>query len=277
MRYAICNETFVGWDHGRICSYVAGLGYTGLEIAPFMLAGRITDVSTETRREMKSQADDCGLQLIGLHWLLAKTTGLILTSDDPRVRAATADYLVELARCAADLGGDMLILGSPAQRRIPEGATLEQATDYALDTLSRAAPGIADHGVKLLLEPLSPPDANFMTTAAEAVELMRRLDHPAFRLHLDVKAMSTETFSVPELIHQHKDVLHHFHANDPNLRGPGFGKTDFVPIFAALREIEYKGWVSVEVFDYTPDPETIARESIRYMRECEAKVWGHTV
>ena len=274
MRYAICNETFGGWDHRRICIHVASLGYQGLEIAPFMLAERITDVSAETRREMKSQADDCGLELIGLHWLLAKTTGLILTAAEPSVRAATATYLVELARCAADLGGDMLILGSPAQRRIPAGATLEQATDYALDTLRRAAPGVADHGVKLCLEPLSPPDANFMNTAAEAIELMRRLDHPAFLLHLDVKAMSTESVSVPELIHRHKDVLQHFHANDPNLRGPGFGATDFVPIFAALREVGYKGWVSVEVFDYTPDPETIARESIRYMRECEARANG---
>ncbi len=269
MRYAICNETFGGWEHGRICSFVAGLGYTGLEIAPFMLGDRITDVNAETRRCMKAEADDCGIRLIGLHWLLAKTTGLVLTSPEAGVRAATADYLVELARCAADLGGDLMVLGSPAQRRIPQGATLEQATDYALDTLRRAAAGIADHGVKLCLEPLSPPDADFMTTAAEAVELMRRLDHPAFRLHLDVKAMSTEEASVPELIHRHKDVMGHFHANDPNLRGPGFGATDFVPIFAALREIDYKGWVSVEVFDYTPDPETIARESIRYMRECE--------
>src|SRR4051794_20479574 len=134
MRYAICNETFEGWDHARICKLIADLGYTGLEIAPFTLAGRITEVSAERRRELKRQADEHGIRIIGLHWLLAKTTGLQLTSMDAAVRQATADYLVELARACADLGGDILVFGSPAQRRIPAGATLAQATDNAVDT-----------------------------------------------------------------------------------------------------------------------------------------------
>jgi sugar phosphate isomerase/epimerase len=103
------------------------------------------------------------------------------------------------------------------------------------------------------------------------MELIERIDHPGFVLHLDVKAMSTESTPAPELIRQHAAHLGHFHANDPNRRGPGFGATDFVPIFRALRDIDYRGWVSVEVFDYSPDPETIARESIRYMRECVAR------
>jgi sugar phosphate isomerase/epimerase len=95
--------------------------------------------------------------------------------------------------------------------------------------------------------------------------------HPKLVLHLDVKAMSSEETPVPDLIRRHAARTGHFHANDPNKRGPGFGDTDFVPIFRALRESGYAGWVSVEVFDYSPDPETIARESIRYMRECEGR------
>jgi sugar phosphate isomerase/epimerase len=196
---------------------------------------------------------------------------LQLTSPETTVRQATAEYLGALARACADLGGDILVLGSPAQRRIPAGAWREQASDYAVDTLRQAAPAIGDCGVKLCLEPLSPPEADFINTAQEGADLLARIDHPAFRLHLDVKAMSTEDRPTPEVIRRYSAQMYHFHANDPNRRGPGFGATDFVPIFRALADVCYQGWVSVEVFDYSPDPETIARESIRYMRECEAK------
>jgi sugar phosphate isomerase/epimerase len=270
--YAICNETFEGWDHARVCRLVAELGYQGLEMAPFTLAPLITDVDSKQRQMLRGQAEDCGIRIIGLHWLLAKTQGLQLTSADEAVRRRTADYLVELARCCRDLGGDLLVFGSPAQRRTPANATRAQATDYALDTLRRAAPGIADCGVKFCLEPLSPPEADFVNTAAEGLALLDRLQHPNFVLHLDVKAMATEDVPATELIRRHAARTGHFHANDPNKRGPGFGTTDFVPIFRALKESNYQGWVSVEVFDYSPDPETIARESIRYMKECVAKV-----
>jgi sugar phosphate isomerase/epimerase len=268
MRYAICNETFEGWDHARVCRFVAGLGYEGLELAPFTLAPRITDVTAVRRRELRHQAEDNGLRIIGLHWLLAKTEGLQLTAPDEGVRVRTAAYLVELARCCRDLGGDLLVFGSPGQRRIPAGASRAQATDYAADTFRRALPGVAECGVRLCLEPLSPPEADFINTCAEAVALLDRINHPHFVLHLDVKAMSTDEAPVPELIRRYAPRTGHFHANDPNLRGPGFGAVDFVPIFRALRESSYRGWISVEVFDYSPDPETIARESIRYMRQC---------
>jgi sugar phosphate isomerase/epimerase len=272
MRYAICNETFEGWDHERVCRLVAGLGYQGLEVAPFTLAPRITDVTPEQRRQLRTQAEAHGVQVLGLHWLLAKTQGLQLTSPEASIRQDTANYLVELARCCRDLGGTIMVFGSPGQRRIPLGSTSEQAVDLAVDTFQRAKQGIADAGVTLCLEPLSPPEADFINTAAEANEILDRLASPHFMLHLDVKAMSTEKSPTPDLIRQHAARMGHFHANDPNLRGPGFGKTDFVPIFQALKDVGYTGWVSVEVFDYSPDPETLARDSIRYMKECESKL-----
>lgn len=271
MKYAICNETYEGWDHLRVCQHAASVGYTGLEVAPFTLAPRITDVTAARRRELRQQAEDNGIPIIGLHWLLAKTEGFQITSPDEAVRKRTAEYLAELGRCCRDLGGDLMVFGSPAQRRVPSGKTMSEAMDYAADTFRRAAPTFAEQRVQLCLEPLAPPDADFLLTCADGVELMKRIDHPNFCLHLDVRAMSSEKTPVPDLIRQNIGHTGHFHANDPNLRGPGFGAVDFVPIFKALKETKYAGWVSVEVFDYKPDPETIALESIRYMKECEAK------
>jgi sugar phosphate isomerase/epimerase len=271
MRYAICNETFGDWDHARVCAAAAKYGYAGLEVAPFTFAPLITDVSADRRRTLRKQAEDGGVPIIGLHWLLAKTDGFMLTSPDPAVRERTATYLGELARGCRDLGGDLMVFGSPQQRRVPPGHTRHQAADFAADTFRRAAPAIADQGVRLCLEPLAPAEADFLTTCAEAVELLDRIDHPSFVLHLDVKAMSSDAEPVPDLIRKYAGRTGHFHANDPNRRGPGFGDADFRPVFRALRASGYSGWVSVEVFDYTPDPETIARESIRYMRECEAE------
>ena len=124
-------------------------------------------------------------------------------------------------------------------------------------------------GGEVALEPLTSAETNYMTCAADGVRLARTIDHPYVKLHLDVKAMSSEERPVPDVIRANRKFFHHFHANDKNLRGPGFGDVDFKPIFQALKDVSYTGWVSVEVFDYKPDPETIARESIRFMRECE--------
>jgi sugar phosphate isomerase/epimerase len=268
MKYAICNETFEGWEHARVCARVAELGYTGLEVAPFTLAPRITDVSMTLRGELRREAEVAGVRILGLHWLLAKTEGFHLTSADAATRRRTGEYLGDLARAAFDLGGDILVLGSPFQRNIPEGCTRAQAEDFALDTLSHCLPALERNQVHLCLEPLTTAETNFLNTAAEGVSLIRRLAHPFVKLHLDVKAMSTEDTPTPDVIRANREYLHHFHANDPNKRGPGFGDTDFNPIMRALRDVKYSGWVSVEVFDYSPDPETIARESIRYLREC---------
>jgi sugar phosphate isomerase/epimerase len=269
MKYAICNETFGDWDHARVCARVAELGYTGLELAPFTLAPRITEVTAMRRAELRRQAESCGLMILGLHWLLAKTEGFHLTSPSATIRKVTGEYLAELAHAAADLGGDILVLGSPVQRNVPHGFTREQATDFALDAIGHCLKTLDQTGVKLCLEPLTRAETNFLNTAAEGVAMIQKLGHPNVRLHLDVKAMSAEAQPTPDVIRANAANLYHFHANDPNKRGPGFGDTDFKPIFRALADTKYTGWVSVEVFDYTPDPDTIARESIRYMRECE--------
>src|SRR5437762_2026760 len=109
MKFAICQELFEGWDWVRQCQFIAETGYTGIEVAPFTLAPRIRDVTPARRQELRKIAADHGLAICGLHWLLAQTTGLHLTTFDAALRAATTAYLIDLGRACADLGGTVLV------------------------------------------------------------------------------------------------------------------------------------------------------------------------
>ncbi len=268
MRFAICNETFQDWPLDRACAFAAECGYQGIEIAPFTLAARAGDVTAQQRMEVCRQAHAAGLDVVGLHWLLAKTDGFHVTSRDRDVRKRTADYLIELVLLCGDLGGRVMVLGSPQQRNLAEGMKRAQGMDYAAEVLGAVVPELEARDVVLAIEPLGPQETNFLLTAAEALGLIDRISSPHVRLHLDCKAMATEATSIVDLIRQYRPWLAHFHANDPNRQGPGFGELDFVPVFKALDEVQYDGWVSVEVFDYTPGIERLARESIDYMRRC---------
>lgn len=269
MKFAICNETFLDMPFDQAFALAREIGYTGIEIAPFTIHINAYEITPQKRAEVRRQAEAADLEVIGLHWLLAKTTaGYYLTSPDEAVRAKTADYLSELARLCRDLGGKVMVLGSPLQRNLLPGVTHDQGLDFAADVLKRTVPTLEETDVRIAVEPLGPVEGDFLNTAALGVQLCERVASPQVRLHLDVKAMSTESTPIPQLIRENAALLEHFHANDPNRRGPGMGDMDFLPILSALGEIDYCGWVSVEVFDYEPGPERLARESIEYLWGC---------
>lgn len=274
MKFAICNETFLDWPFERAFAFARECGYTGIEIAPFTLANNVRDISPRTRTEVRRQAEEAGLEVVGLHWLLARTEGFHLTTPDAAVRRATAEYLADLARCCRDLGGSLMVFGSPMQRNLPAGTSHEQGMERAAEVFLALVPALEETEVTLAIEPLGPAEGNFLNDSADAARLAEMVGSSWCRLHLDCKAMSTEAVPIPDIIRREGGLLAHFHANDPNKLGPGMGELDFHPILEALGEIDYRGWVSVEVFDYSPGPERLARESIDNLRRVLADLAG---
>ena len=275
MKFALCNELFEGWntdqsfDFPRVFEYVKKCGYAGIEIAPFTIEKNAFHIPATRREAIRRLAEKNDLEITGLHWLLAKTEGYYLTSPDAEVRQKTAEYFLELIQLCADLGGHFMVLGSPLQRNILPDVTQEQAFNYAAEVLQALVPILEKNGIRIALEPLSPKETNFLTTAAETVRLIEKVGaSKQIALHLDCKAMCSEALSIPELIRANKEHMIYFHMNDPNLQGPGFGELDFVPIMKALREVGYEGWASVEVFDYTPGIEMLAEKSLAHMQQC---------
>ncbi len=271
-RYAICNETFGDWPLQRALAYAFDAGYRGWEVAPFMLATDVRELKSTERSAYRTTVESAGLEIIGLHWLLAKTSGFHLTTMDEAVRSRTAEYMIELVRLCGDLGGRLMVLGSPQQRNLVAGQSMDSALSNAAQVLRSVVPVLEQCDIQIAVEPLGPEEGNFLNAASDARELIERVASPQVQLHLDVKAMSCESDPIPEIIRSFADLMIHFHANDPNRQGPGMGDVDFVPIMKALREVDYQGWVSVEVFDYEPGVEHLVTTSIENLRAVEQQL-----
>ncbi len=272
MKFSMCNEFCEGWDFEDVCCLAAEAGYAGVEVAPFTLADSVEQIPPAGRERISEQALEAGLEIVGLHWLLVKPEGLHLNSRDAQVRQRTVDYLRAEIEFCADIGGRKMILGSPKQRNVPPGQSYPEVWQRSVRVFRELAQQAGGRDVVLCIEPLGPDETNFVHTAAQARRLVEAVDHPNFRMMLDVKAMCRDEEPIPDIIRASADHLEHFHANDANRLGPGFGDTDFLPIAAALKEVGYDGYVSVEVFDFSPGPRKIAHKSIEYLRDVFARV-----
>jgi len=270
MKFAICNEIFQGWKIEDVFAYAAKVGYDGVEIAPFTLANSVLDIGASERTRIREAASRSAIEIAGIHWVLVKPEGLYINHSDQGIRQRTAEYFCALVDFCADLGGRVMVVGSPKQRNVLPGVSPQQAWDWATETFRVAVSRAAERGVTVCLEPLAPAETNFINTAAEAIRFVRQVASPNFKIILDVKAMCSESKPIPQIIHESWPMFAHFHANDRNLKGPGFGEVDFRPIVAALKDVGYDGFASVEVFKFDEGPEEIATRSLAALQQAFA-------
>jgi sugar phosphate isomerase/epimerase len=267
MKFGICNEIFEGWTMEDTMAYAAKTGYDCLEIAPFTISNYVTDISAAERQRVKDLAAKSGIEISGIHWVLVKAEGMHMTHTDASIREKTARYFVDLVDCCADFGGKSIIVGSPYQRNLMEGVSYEQAWEWATEVFRPSINHAAEREVVINFEPLAPSETNFVNTHTEAIKFTKQFNSPNFKIILDVKAMCSMGKPIPEIIHESAGEFGYFHANDENLKGPGFGDVDYQPIATALKEANYTGVVSVEVFKFEEGPEVIATQSLANLKE----------
>lgn len=268
MKISLCNEVLADHDFPRQCELAKQMGYDGLEVAPATLSSEPHLLSAARRSEFRRIAEDHGVPVTGLHYLLRAPEGLSITATDAAVRARTVDVIRRLIALSHDLGGTMIVHGSPAQRRLEPGHE-DDGRRYGVECWAAIARDAEAAGITYCVEPLHQPDANFVNTVEEAAAIVRQIGSPAVRTMIDCSAASIfEKQTVPELIRQWmpSGLIAHMHFNDPNRRGPGDGTLRFGPIVSALREAGYKGNASIEPFIYIPDGATCAARNIGYAR-----------
>jgi len=268
MEVSLCNEVLRDFSFERQCEFASGLGYDGLEIAPFTLSENPHELSSVRRAEVRRIAERAGLRITSLHWLLLTPLGLSITSADPEVRQRTVNVLKGLAALCSDLGGSVLVHGSPKQRLIPAGEERGNVERRAEECFAEVALEAQALGIRYCIEPLAPAETNYINSLEQAEALVTRVGNPAFRTMIDTKAAAAESLPVHELCEKWipTGLIGHIHLNDRNLRAPGQGADRFLPTLAVLRRLGYQGVVAVEPFDYFPDGPTAAARAIGYIR-----------
>ena len=269
MKIALCNEVLRELAFPAQCEQAAALGYGGLELAPFTLGEEPHRLSADRRAQLRRAASDAGIAITGLHWLLLTPPGLSITAADPGVRKTTVDILQRLIDLCADLGGKVLVHGSPRQRQVKADEDPLEAWNRARDLWATVAARASQAGVLYCIEPLAPHDTNFINTIGAAVDMTEAVGNPSLRTMLDSRAAShAESASLPQLVDRWlpSGAIAHVHLNDPGGLAPGQGAFNFAPVLQALQRHRYEGLVSVEPFQYRPDGRTAAARAIGYLQ-----------
>lgn len=274
-KYAMCNESMRQLSWPDQCRIIAQAGYQGIEIAAFTLVNEsVLELDSRKRTEMKTVMHDQGIECAGLHWLLMPPPpGLHFTIPDDRVRSKTIDYVKNLVDFCADLGGNIMVFGSPKQRN-SQGIPVSQAIQNFIDGLTALADHAQHRQVKILIEPLDHTQTDVVNTVAQAVEIVKKLNHPAIQTMFDFHNTPDETESFASLVQRYSQYIHHIHVQEMDGKhlGTGDGVNLYQSTFQLLKDINYNQWISLEVFDFTPGGETIARESMRVLQQIEKKL-----
>jgi sugar phosphate isomerase/epimerase len=265
----LCNEVVREFEFAAQCELAAALGYGGLELAPFTLGEEPHRLGAAERRALRRAAEEAGIVISGLHWLLVTPAGLSITAGERAVRERTLEVVRRLIGLCAELGGRVLVHGSPKQRLLMD----PEASARGQESLAAIAEEALRMGVTYCLEPLARQETNFLNTVAEAASLVEAIGSPALRAMVDCRAARlTEVEDVPALLERWlpTGLIGHIHLNDRNGRAPGQGEDRFAAVLAVLRRHGYQGAIGVEPFVYEPDGPTTAAFAAGYLKGLRA-------
>lgn len=276
-RLSVCNELYGETDFAAACRSIKAAGWDGIEIAPFTLMTEAVKLPAARRREIRDIVVSEGLEFVGLHWLTVGPAGLHVTTPDAAARERSWEYVRGLAALCADLrpeggAGGVMVFGSPGQRKTAGGLTTAQAEQNYIDGVRSIVADLEAAGVTLCVEALPAAQCDVILTLDRAAEIVDTIGSPNVQTMFDAHNAIDEVEPHDALIARHWPKIRHIHVNelDGSYPRPG-GGYDFKPILQTAKDRAFDGWVSMEVFDFTPGAERIVNESIAYLRaEIEA-------
>jgi D-psicose/D-tagatose/L-ribulose 3-epimerase len=267
MKLCISNIAWDADEDDAIAAVLRARGVEGIEIAPTKIWSRPDNTTDAESAACRALWQKRGMAIAAMQALLFGHPELTVFGDPP-TREQTLCYLARMAALGGSLGVAVLVFGSPKNRAVGR-LEPERALPIAIEFFRRAGEAAQNAGVQLAIEP-NPPQygCDFIRTVKEAVDLVSRVDHPGFRLHLDASAMILNGEDADAAIEEARPWMAHFHISDPHLGIPGSHAVAHRRIAEALRRSGWNRWVSIEMRSGQAKSDQTAIESaVQFARE----------
>ena len=188
-------------------------------------------------------------------------------------KASQESYVRKTLGRLKTLGVSVVVLGSGAARRVPDGFAREEAVAQLIDFCRRIAPLARENGITIAVEPLRRQETNIINTAREGLALVKAVDRAEIKLLVDYYHLAEEGESADVLLEAGNAIVHTHIANPRGRVYPlSPDEANYAPFFRNLCKIGYAGRMSIEAS--TPDFATQAPQSLAMLRKelaCEAR------
>jgi sugar phosphate isomerase/epimerase len=266
VKLAVSNIAWPAEQDAAVAGVLKSLGVRGIEVAPTKLFPSPLDATPAEIDAVRGFWESHGIKIVAAQSLLFGRPDLTLFESE-EARRETHAYLSVIIQLCAKLGAGPLVFGSPKNRRrgdMPHDEAMRIAAEFFDDLAD-----IAQAEDTCLVFEANPTQygADFCTTAAEAIDLVSEVNHPAFRLHLDTACMTLAGDPLPETFAAFP-LLRHFHISAPNLDPPSpTDGVDHATFAKQLRKHRPSGWVSLEMRTASPFDLDAFAATVRFVKE----------
>ncbi len=260
-------------EHYPIMRDIKAAGFDGVEIPVF-------ENSLDHYKKVRKELDNLGLKCTVVTIVTPEANPI---SPDAAVRQAAVDRLKSTIDCCQALGAENMLGPFHSPLAVFSGVPpTEDEKKRAADVLRQAAEHAGQAKVQLCIEYLNRFECYFLTTAKDAVDLVKRVNHPSFKTMYDTFHAHIEEKSQAGPVRTLAPVLGHVHISENDRGTPGTGQVRWDEAFKALKEVKYDGWLVIEAFgralpalaaatkvwrDLFPAAEEVYTQGLRFMKE----------
>ncbi|MGB6546975.1 MAG: sugar phosphate isomerase/epimerase family protein [Candidatus Acidiferrales bacterium] len=243
----------------KMMSAVKGAGFDYAELS----TSEIVSLSDAAFAELKNEVKQGGFPVYATDAFIPAAIKLTGPNIDKDQQMA---YVRKAMDRVAALGAHIIVLGSGAARRVPDGFSHDAAFDQLVDFLKRVAPEARSRNIVVTVEPQSAEESNIINSVAEGVKLVRAVDDPNIQLVIDIYYLD-RTHEDPSAMLAAKDYIRHFHFSNPNGRvfPMRWDEYNYAPFFAALHQMGYTGGISIDA--HTTDFPSDAPQTVAFLRD----------